>query len=386
VIRFDNEAARLARLVEEIAWGTAWNRWYHAGFRSLSGLPASAAIRAALLLDPGGAAAALAELRGNGRLRLVGEALGEADAWAVARRIEGRGGAPGAGRFAPERLREALAQTRPALIALDLVAQLAGDGGVSSEELEVARHLARAAPVLRSRPGAAWTPGKLIAAARDEGEEAAGGVEALLAEAPALLAEAAEAVAGPPPEALGGAAAEHEFATPYGGLLLLLPALAEVDLEARLAADGRAPEASERLAPLGRWLALHECLPPSAREVARHDPVLAVAAGLPAAPEAAAVAELAGGGRADLAWPRLAADLLRRFARHLPGFERSSPAHLARNFVAGPSRVRVAPTGVTATLPRAPLQVALRVAGWDGSSHAVEWLPGGSLTFEGDGG
>jgi hypothetical protein len=75
----------------------------------------------------------------------------------------------------------------------------------------------------------------------------------------------------------------------------------------------------------------------------------------------------------------VAAAVLAVFARGLPGFEASSPGHLARNFLAGESHVRVAGDGVEVTLPRTPLEVVLRVAGWRDSTHPVPWLRGETM-------
>jgi hypothetical protein len=93
-----------------------------------------------------------------------------------------------------------------------------------------------------------------------------------------------------------------------------------------------------------------------------------------------ATVDLLGSKRADTAWSRVAAAALRLLARRLPGFEESSAGHLARNVIAGTSRLRVTEDGVEVSLPRTPLEVVLRVAGWGGSLHAVPWLPGASLS------
>jgi hypothetical protein len=371
VVRFDSHAARVARLVEDIAWGTAWNRWYHAEFSSLSGLPASAAIRAALLLDRSAAGPALAELRRRGGgLRLVGDALTDADAWTIAGAVEATGAAPRLRDGAPhDLLRAAAAEARPALAALVLVAELAGGGGVAPADRELAIQLARVLPLLRDRPAAGWTARRLLDAATRAGDAELAGIRGLLAEAPELLLAAAEVAAAPP--GMGAPAptdeGEYELVTSYGGAFLLLPALVELDVEVE-----------ERLRAAARWAALVECVPADGRRAARHDPALAVAAGLEEVPDDAAVEAVARVGR------RLAPRLLRRFAGRLPGFERSGRDHIARNFVVGPARVRVAPTGVAVTLPRVPLQVVLRIAGWRGSAHEVPWLPGAHLTVDDD--
>lgn len=417
VARFDDRAHRLATLVEEIASGAAWGRWYHEDLAALSGLPASAAIRTALLSDRGDPLAALARLARSGRLGAVAAVLAEGDAQQILAAIERDAAvAPAAITAPPHVLRLALAQARPALAALSLVAELAQDATLSRADVELVRHLARVAPVLRERPAGDWTPRTLMAAADAHGADAGRAVRALLAAAPTLLAEAAEAVAGTRVERGAEHAADgRELVTSFGGALLLLPALAELGLERRLRAAGLADDAVAAAVPLGRWLTLLKCVPEAARAEARHDPVLCVGAGLDAAPGGEAVAwlaELTGGAiatalgasvdmpsdwsaalatprlapdeHADAAWSSIATLLLRRFARGLPGFQRSGPAHLARNFVAGTSHVRIGHDGVLATLPSVPLQIVLRVAGWDGSVVEVPWLPGARLTFEAD--
>ncbi len=65
----------------------------------------------------------------------------------------------------------------------------------------------------------------------------------------------------------------------------------------------------------------------------------------------------------ERAWSRMAAAVLRNFARRLPGFGRSSPEYLFQNFLAGTSSVRRAAGRIEVRLPQSPLVVVLRMAG-----------------------
>jgi hypothetical protein len=67
-------------------------------------------------------------------------------------------------------------------------------------------------------------------------------------------------------------------------------------------------------------------------------------------------------------------------ARRIPWFQRASAGHLARNFLLGASSYATGQDGVEVDLPRAPVQVALRMAGWQ-NVNRVPWLPGGVLTI-----
>jgi hypothetical protein len=63
------------------------------------------------------------------------------------------------------------------------------------------------------------------------------------------------------------------------------------------------------------------------------------------------------------AWSRIAALILRTFARRLPGFARSSPEYLFRNFLSGTSQLRVGKNSVNVSMGQCPLAVVLRIAG-----------------------
>ena len=65
----------------------------------------------------------------------------------------------------------------------------------------------------------------------------------------------------------------------------------------------------------------------------------------------------------DSPWSRIAAAVLRNFARRLPRFAQSSPEYLFQNFLAGTSSVHSTPGRIEVRLPQSPLGVVLRIAG-----------------------
>lgn len=71
LIRFRDRAAYLARFIGDCAAGDAWQRWYYARFEGLRLLSASAAIRTALLDEPGVGLAALRSLSHEPLLRIL---------------------------------------------------------------------------------------------------------------------------------------------------------------------------------------------------------------------------------------------------------------------------------------------------------------------------
>jgi hypothetical protein len=81
---------------------------------------------------------------------------------------------------------------------------------------------------------------------------------------------------------------------------------------------------------------------------------------------------------ADLAWSHMSAVTIHLLARRIPWFQNATASHLASNFLVGPSSYATGDDGVRVDLPRAPLQVALRMAGWQ-DVNRIPWLPGGEL-------
>ena len=81
----------------------------------------------------------------------------------------------------------------------------------------------------------------------------------------------------------------------------------------------------------------------------------------------------------ELPWSLMAHAVYRDFGRRLPGFAWSSIGHLHRNFIAGEGELRIEIRGdrrqITATLPTAPLQLVLRMAGLSGSRFSLPGEP-----------
>lgn len=72
---------------------------------------------------------------------------------------------------------------------------------------------------------------------------------------------------------------------------------------------------------------------------------------------------------------------LRAFAGRLPGFDWSSAAYLHRNFFEGLSTLHVSRGRIDVHLPHSPLEFLLHLAGVDGETFTVPWLPGTEITL-----
>ena len=177
------------------------------------------------------------------------------------------------------------------------------------------------------------------------------------------------------PETPGAGAEAPELTEPtawftrFGGLVLLYPWLAghlEGELPVAAAPPGLDREAGARL-----W-ALAALADPEPAPAAVLDPLVRALAGdelgrelggwrpePPEEPEALAPA---------------ANDLLRRFAAALPGFERSSPAYLRREFLVRDGLMEPAPTGgLAVTLEPAPLDLALERVAYPLLPFSLPW-------------
>ena len=188
--------------------------------------------------------------------------------------------------------------------------------------------------------------------------------------------------------------------SPGATAFVLLPDLAE--LLAGTVLDGRGPAVSEVRARL-----LRAVLGPA---IVPDDPGLLLAAGLtplddadadeggvPEPEAAAALSRLAdristdellgrrhpddagfvtrAGDPVDPATVTVAVALLRRFARHLPGFGNAAAGYLIPQVLVPGGRTRVLPGMIEATLVTAPLGVLLALAGLDAFVAGVPWLP-----------
>jgi hypothetical protein len=78
---------------------------------------------------------------------------------------------------------------------------------------------------------------------------------------------------------------------------------------------------------------------------------------------------------------RVSRAVLRRFAARLGAFAESSPSYLSRNFLHSRAEVRVSEERVRVHLLRCPLQLVLRMAGFEHDALALPWLDGRELAF-----
>lgn len=175
--------------------------------------------------------------------------------------------------------------------------------------------------------------------------------------------------------------------TEFGGWFLLLPFYISLEADALV-------EESER--PALRWQLARMCMGPRGRNAPRDDAGLLWAAGLERPPEelpwprvegpwqeepAEADREYFGREPVELAWGPVAATLVRKFARRLPGFGNSSPAHLDANIFRGRASIELSPGHVQVSLERRPLDILLRMGGLDGESYLLPWRDYATVTI-----
>jgi hypothetical protein len=236
VVRFADRTEYLGRFLVDLASETAWGRWYYEGFAGLRALPASAAIRTALLDEPGIGLDALLRMSGKNAAVVAAE-LGDRDAERVlaAWAAEGPGSAED----------ESLAALLDACTPMDTAA--AGLTDSRSELLlyvttrrrhpvvggaALAQAAGAATSLLQLRARGAALHAVLDALRRSDAGALAGlaGGEAarllpLARASPDLLARMVRAC-DPPPVAVAGPGE-----TRHGGVFLLLPLLAELPIE-----------------------------------------------------------------------------------------------------------------------------------------------------------
>jgi len=381
VVRFDSPQAYTLAFLRDLSDGRAWGRWYFDEFAPLRILPDAAAALELLIARPAWAVALLRDLLRSGHgarllarwsavdLARLWAALGIRPATPTATALEAAaplwpGAALGGGADADARARDALrlwlaapVPDAAALAAARLLVDVAAAVRLAPE--------ARGVLLMRSE----FYP-HLIARMEAHGVLAALGSLPESDDGRALLARAAEVVtptlAAPAPATTGDAA----LSSPVGAVWLLLAPLARLEVWPRwLAGDGET--AARRylfvvaLKALGRHAAGHV-----------DDRLVAAFAGLSEPPPADP-----GPGFAwllpalDDALAATAAEALRRFAALLPaGFEESSAAYLAANFLAHPAELRRERDAWRVRLDGGPLRMVLRMAALP-ERVSAPWLP-----------
>jgi hypothetical protein len=408
VVRFDDRASYLARYIVERAAGTADDRWYFRISRGLRMLPASAAIRTALTDDPADGLRALGML-GNRDLMRVVSTLSEADGGRVLEVVA----ATGNGDADRERLVDAWVASSAATAgnaAGSALTAFVAYSRASEGGLDAARScLALAALARRSR--------ELAPSVREDllGFFANGDYSSLVRREGVASAEKLASLLGWPADALRRvavvASSDHDpdaewRHTPFGGVFLLLPRIAELPLP-----DEFGDPALLRLWLVVKCFGTERAIPlfcdPLVRELLGVDPDLSAEAfrkwqaGVPDAALAHLDAMLAEDeyrrGNSSVLRPgdvtyldlpktlrtsrardrRVAAAsrrVLRNFAWRLPGFSSSSFRHLFDNFLDCPAKLRVHAQTRAVALGRAPLSVVLNLTGTGRDTFVCPWL------------
>jgi hypothetical protein len=374
MLRFESRAHFLARFLVDAAAGRAASKWYYRQFRGLEALAIPAVLRTALLEDVERGIAALRTLEPH-ELVPVLHALGALEARRVIEAVRSHDGdssriesavealiavAPGWRAIAP-------ALDSPWTAALALLV-LASDPPIAPLPA-VATLAASVAAWLHEQPGFApeLVPPELASlAALSEAKRAA--VAAAFKKSDATTAIVDESVSA---------------YTRFGGLILLLPHVAELPIDAMFGSGDR---------PWVRLMVLARCAGADGAARALADPVLARLCGV-SGKEAPfhdwiedARDRLAAFERAfdptdgDLSWfgaelALAAHHVLRRFARRLPGFSESSPRFLYENFLAFPATVEHADEAIVCRMGRPPLAALLGITGALRGRIRVPWLP-----------
>lgn len=430
VARYDDWVDLVSTFVAAVARGAPIERWRFTPLVASTHRARWPAAARAVVERPAAVAGVLARLHRDGFLPIVAAHLDGADADHVLRVLaDDLGDAPA---VADDRLGTLAEQLPPRLGDPSAVA-LALCGAAAAAGWLTAATVPQASIVARHRSGR--RPDRPIRSLdRDPaGTRSVEGADPGVAP-PTSDPEVAELVPLAGSAETSVATAGEVIATPFGGLVLLLRALVDLELE-RFDPD---PDVVAVL----RWWLLISVLGRDRREDARLDRAVALFAGVPGPPTAdlrraatsalasdagaalvaGAVTELrrvapaAAGPTAgaaddlrandpahvaseDLLDPDVDADgrrlaarrladlslvALRRAARRVHGFEESSARHLADNVLVGWGRLEVARDGVTASVPDVALRVVLQMTGTLTGVELVPWLPGGRLLHGGD--
>lgn len=86
----------------------------------------------------------------------------------------------------------------------------------------------------------------------------------------------------------------------------------------------------------------------------------------------------------DAALARVSSIILQAFAAKLGAFSDSSPAYLCRNFLASQAAIEISENAIVVRFFTCPLQMVLRMAGFESSMWEVPWLGNRQLSFQFD--
>jgi len=421
VVRFPNRAAYLAQWARDMAAGRAWGKWYYADFDSLGSLSQSAAIAEGIIREPGARDIVLC-LHKEGALEPVLATLTSYDADRLYRGLGGSGndGARWASRLLAlwnsalnthshigDQIRlwaavayewsddadyAGLQYAIDQLLDLrDVLAQI-GSTDLSHQFLSevIAGHFKEALFLLTGRQiHLDATLLNFIRTASSGNADWASFTAATLA-----------------PHSTSNR--EELFLSEFAGVFLLTSAFHDLQIQQAVQAAASDSSESPHAAAILRFLLAVRCLGADRVASAIHDRAVMEFAGMPSAVTLdemasvlkaadtqsahaiveAAIKELYGDEVTEEAerhsnyfavgnvfpeleldawdenaWSRMAAFIMRAFAGRLPGFAKSSPEYLFRNFLAGTSQLRIGRNTIEVSMGQCPLSVVLRIAG-----------------------
>lgn len=440
VLHFPDRAAYLAQFVGDLAGGGAWGKWYYTAFDSLRSLPDSMAIVEALIREPQYTDEVLQLLLQRSQLERVLSTIGDVGARLLYEASTLTSGSDADWRSLidaivsvwPEvPLRSPFASASNALRLLTALRARYSYLTTGAEVRQAIDHALRLAEALAHVPFP-------IAGDSDSavGSPVNGGQASELTQLADWLffqhvaagdgRWLAQVVQTINPSAKHERLAEQSsaevrtFVTPYGGLFLLLPVLLELGI-AELIESAACPSLeNDRIAaaPLLRFILALKCLGRARAREALWDAGVQWIVGLERHPALEVLQKLSEAAtdemnaacwqslmlfepadhelayfslqgltpaiitnpQFDRTWSIIACTVLRRFAQRLIGFDRGSAEYLYQNFLCGNASVRLAPDEISVQLAASPLQMILRMAGFDGLSYRLPWLNGPPIT------
>jgi hypothetical protein len=416
VMRFANRAEYLAYFLRDLGAGSAWSKWHYRQFESLRSLPLGATIREALLREPEQAEPALLYLARTGGIAAVSRLLSQLDQERLLQLVSPQEASPGKKCFEATLQQWAAAPAgAPRALDLYLKVRLAVPEAPAAEARAAVQHvLCFARWEQKSKlkeivtAAAMGRVSRLLQSLLPPEQDTAlylGFLANQDSELPLRLAAIARARH---PLAWAGAAPQQPEAessvglvSPWAGVFLLLPALmADAEL---MTAYGETGDAISRYLLLGATMRVRA-------EESQYDAALAAAAGLDYPPELVALAANLAQARPTMdqdalrqnllpqdleqvdgasshCWPDIALDeslrrdlaldaavLLRNFARQLPGLGKSSFQYLWQNILSGRGVIRREPGQVVVELAPRPLEIVLRMAGFNHMRFTPPWM------------
>jgi hypothetical protein len=432
VISFRNRAAFLVGLVEHLLRGSSWD-WYYDEFAGLRSLSLGQAITKLLSEDPDDGREILLELARRGELDLVLASLADSEVDHIVSKCL----LPESPTFVPAgayarwagALREVLNETfrfesriahDVARIYLSLL-RTRPDLGPDVNLARFVRDLLQLRQSIRSLPDVS----QLLFLIESEDVPACVGLLGS-SQAASLLPKLIRNCGGAETAALfaeldASSGTLEQFVTEFGGIFFLVPAI--LDLGAADLLDTHCAYPDPEFGPRKSWLLLLtalQCLGPNSSR-AWKDKALTTFAGFSGVPSLQLVeryaATLTPSMHRDFAqaidslmplaesetssWfsicrdheatgplidfqrvlARFSAAVLRRFAARLGAFSDASPAYLYQNILASRAAVKVSSERIEVRLLTCPLQMVLRMAGFDHNKWRIPWLDHRTLEF-----